>query len=74
MTKYQCKNCNYKGNSLVFQINSYNYCVATNAEEPEYISDTPNWVKNMGYGEAYVGEPVGCPKCHAWGIDNFEIR
>jgi len=73
MSKYRCKNCGYQGKRLIFQFNDYGYCIATNSEEPEYISDMPRWVKNKGVGDAEIGEPVGCPKCHVWGVDNFEI-
>lgn len=70
--KYKCKNCGYKGNKLIFQFNDSGYCTATNEEEPEYVScEMPAWVKQEG--DAEIGEPVGCLKCHAWGIDNFEI-
>ena len=72
MTKYKCKNCGYLGASLIFQFNDYYYCVATNAEEPKYINHPPHWVKDKGYGDAEIGEPVACPKCHTWGSQNFE--
>ena len=73
MVKYKCKNCGYIGNKLVFQFTDYSYCVATNAQEPKYISEPPDWVKNRKFGDAEIGEPVGCPKCHNWGIENFGI-
>jgi len=72
MANYKCKNCGYTGHELVFQFTDYTYCVATNEEEPEYISKPPNWVTDKAVGDAEVGEPVGCPKCHAWGVSNFE--
>jgi len=74
MTKYKCKNCGYTGRDLIFQFNDYSYCVATNAEEPEYISESPSWVKDKAVEDGEIGEPVGCPKCHSWGVQNFEIR
>lgn len=72
MSKYKCKNCGYQGGEFIFQFNDYSYCVASNAEEPEFISDTPKWVKDKGVGEAEIGDPVGCPKCCSWGVYNFE--
>ncbi len=36
----------------------------------EYIDKCPDWVTK---GDAEIREPVGCPKCHAWGESNFEI-
>lgn len=73
MKKYKCKNCGYSGDKLIYEFNDYGYCIASNEEEPEYISDITKWVKDKGLGEAKISEPVGCPKCHAWGIGNFEI-
>lgn len=73
MKKYKCKNCGYSGDELIFQFNDYGYCLASNEEEPEYIGDVPKWVKDKAVGDAEIGEPVGCPKCHAWGSYNFEI-
>jgi len=70
---YKCINCGYSGKKLIFQFNDYGYCVASNEEEPEYISDVPKWVKDKAVGDAEIGEPVACPKCHAWSVDNFEI-
>ena len=72
MKKYRCVNCDYKGGKFIFQFNDYSYCVASNEEEPEYISDIPQWVKDKAFGEAEIGGPVGCPKCHVWGVNNFE--
>lgn len=72
MAKYRCKNCGYRGRKLIFQFNDYGYCIATNEEKPEHLScEVPNWVKWTG--DAEISEPVGCPKCHAWSVDNFEI-
>ena len=73
MQKYLCKNCGYKGKELIFQFNDYAYCVASNEKEPAYIGDVPKWVKDKGYSEAEIGEPIGCPKCQVWGVDKFEI-
>lgn len=61
------------GHELVFQFTDYTYCVAINDDEPEYESKTPDWVKTKDLGAAEIGEPVGCPKCHAWGVDKFEL-
>jgi len=72
MGQYKCKNCGYVGRDLIFQFNTYAYCVATNTEEPEYISEPPDWVINKAVGDGEIGEPVGCPKCHSWGTSNFE--
>lgn len=72
MSKYKCKNCGHQCTKFVFQFNEYSYCIASNTAEPEFISDAPKWVKEKGVGEAKMGEPVGCLKCHAWGIHNFE--
>lgn len=70
--KFKCKNCGYKGSKLIFQFNDYGYCIASNEEEPDYVTcKVPKWVKRSG--DAEIGEPIGCPKCHAWGVDNFEI-
>lgn len=71
MPKYRCKNCGWRGGKLIFQFNDYGYCIASNREEPEYIRDVPKWVKNKG--DAEIGEPVGCPKCHSWSVNNFEM-
>jgi len=71
MPKYRCKNCGCQGKKLIFQVNDYGYCVASNREDPEYLSDVPDWAKK--FGDAEIGKPVGCPKCHSWGVDNFEI-
>lgn len=30
-----------------------------------------DWVKERGLGDAEIGNPVGCPKCHAWGVGRF---
>lgn len=73
MTKHKCKNCGYQGKYFIFQFNDYSYCFASNKENPEYITDAPQWVKEKGIGQAEIGEPVGCPKCHSWGVHNFEI-
>jgi len=72
MKQYKCKNCGYMGSDLIFQFNSYGYCLATNGEEPKYLSEPPDWVRNKTVGDAEIEEPVGCPKCHAWSISNFE--
>ena len=72
MGQYKCKNCGYVGRDLIFLFNTYGYCVATNAEEPEYLSELPDWVIDKAVGDAEIGEPVGCPKCHSWGTSNFE--
>lgn len=72
--KYRCTNCGYAGNKLIYQFNDYTYCVATNEEEPEFVNSAPRWIDEFtfGGGEAEIGEPVGCPKCHAWGVHTFE--
>lgn len=75
MPKYKCLYCGYSGNKLIFQFTDYTYCVATNDEEPEFIDSTPRWVEDMLIvGDAEIGEPVGCPKCHAWGVGNFSYE
>jgi len=73
MPNYKCKSCGYIGHDLIFQFNNYTYCVATNDEEPEYVSEPPDWVIDKAIGGAKIGEPVGCPKCHSWGVQNFEM-
>jgi len=73
MGNYRCKNCGYQGSKLIFQFNDYDYCLASNKTEPEYISKAPKWVIDKGFGETEIGQPVGCPNCRTWGIDNFEI-
>ena len=70
MARYRCLNCNYSGDELIYQFTDYTYCVASNNEEPDFIGDCPIWVQ--GFGEAEIGQPVGCPECHAWGVDKFE--
>lgn len=72
MAQYKCSNCGYSGNKLIYQFTDYTYCVASNEEEPEYIEDCPDWVKDRDSGDAEISHPVGCPKCHAWGVDKFE--
>jgi hypothetical protein len=71
MGRYKCKSCRYDGDKFVFQFNDYTYCVASNGDDPEYIGACPDWVP-VSVGDAEIGEPVGCPKCHAWGVGNFE--
>lgn len=56
----------------MFQFNDYGYCLASNGEAPDYLGDAPDWVKQQGVGDAGIGDPVGCPSCHTWGLDNFE--
>lgn len=73
MGKYKCLRCGYSGDELIYQFNEYTYCVGSNMEDPEFISDCPAWVKDKGVGEAEIGEPIGCPRCHAWGTHNFEL-
>jgi rubredoxin len=72
MERYRCSNCGYSGDELIYQFNDYTYCVASNDEEPDFIDDCPSWVKDKGLGDAEIGQPVGCPECHAWGVDKFE--
>jgi rubredoxin len=72
MAQYRCLNCGYSGDELIYEFNDYSYCVASNKEEPEFIHDCPDWVKDRGLGDAEIGQPVGCPECHAWGVDKFE--
>ena len=72
MGRYRCSNCDYSGDELIYQFNDYTYCVASNDEEPDFIDDCPAWVKDKGLGEAEIGEPAGCPECHAWGVDKFQ--
>ena len=73
MAKYKCKQCGYKGKDMVYEFNLYTFCVASNDEEPEYISDAPDWIRREGYSEADIGNPIGCPRCHALGEDNFQL-
>jgi hypothetical protein len=73
MKRYRCRSCGYEGKQLIYLLTDYSYCVASNEEEPEYIRDIPKWVTAKGVGEAVIGDPVGCPKCHAWGVDKFKI-
>ena len=72
MEQYRCLNCGYSGDELIYQFNDYTYCVASNEEEPEFIDNCPAWVNEKGLGDAEIGQPVGCPACHAWGVDKFE--
>jgi len=74
MAMYKCKNCGYQGKTFIYQFADYSYCVATNKDEPEYVSELPQWVRDMCFGDAEIGEPVGCPKCHSWGVNNFEVK
>lgn len=65
---YRCNVCGYKGDRFIYQFTDYTCCVASNPkgdETPEYIKPAPEWVTA---GSAEIGEPVGCPECHAWGI------
>jgi len=73
MKKYKCRNCGYEGKDLIFQFTDYTYCLATNDEDSEFISEAPEWALNNADGDAEIGDPVGCPKCHAWGVGEFEI-
>lgn len=71
---YKCKKCEYQGKKFIFQFTDYTYCVASNDDEPEYLDSSPKWIdKHCTSGDAKIGEPVGCPKCHSWGVNNFEI-
>ncbi|MBM3118046.1 MAG: hypothetical protein FJ006_00585 [Chloroflexi bacterium] len=72
MGKYKCSICGYSGSELIFELNDYTYCLASNEEDPEFIDNCPTWVNDNGPGDSEIGEPVGCPKCHAWGVDKFE--
>jgi hypothetical protein len=71
--KYKCVKCGYNGKEFVFQFNDYGWCVASNTQDPEYIRESPQWVQDKVSGDVEIGEPVGCPKCHAWGVSNFEM-
>jgi hypothetical protein len=73
MARYRCKRCGYTGSKLIFQFTDHNYCVAANKEDVEYISEAPKWFKNKGLGEAIIGLPIGCPKCHATGVNYFDL-
>ncbi|MBN2187504.1 MAG: hypothetical protein JW732_08685 [Dehalococcoidia bacterium] len=73
MGKYRCVICGYNGDELIYQFNEYGYCLASNEEDPEFIGNCPTWVEKEGFGEAEIGEPVGCPECHAWGVDKFQL-
>lgn len=66
-------NCGHKGEEFIFSFTDYSYCVASNEEATEYVDDVPQWVKDKGVGEAEIGEPVGCPKCRIWGVNNFKM-
>ena len=68
---YRCSNCGYEGAELVYQFNDYTYCLASNDEEPEYIGPSPSWIPALA-GDAEIREPVGCPRCHARGVVNFD--
>lgn len=72
-TKYRCKICGYSGRKFIFELNDFDYCLASNTDEPKYMGKSPVWLEDKGLGEAEIGEIVGCPKCHAWGNDKFEI-
>ena len=70
---YRCRKCGYQ-EKFIYQFTDYTYCVATNpspedAEGPEYIEPAPDWVT---FGDAEIGDPVGCPNCHAWGVGEIE--
>jgi hypothetical protein len=71
--KYRCKICGYSGKEFIFEMDDFSYCLASNRSEPEYMGKPPEWLEDKGPGEAIIGEIVGCPRCHAWGNDNFEI-
>ena len=70
---YRCKKCEYEGKKLIFQFTDYNYCIASNESGPEFINNPPKWVADKAVGDMEIGEPIGCPKCHSWGENNFEI-
>lgn len=72
MAQYKCLSCGYSGDKLVYQFTDYSYCIASNEEEPEFIDCCPSWAEGKGLGDAEIGEPVGCPECHAWGIGKFK--
>lgn len=70
---YKCKKCGYKGKNFIFQFTDYTYCVASNDEESQYLDSAPKWIdKYCSAGYSEIGEPVGCSKCHVWGVGNFE--
>lgn len=73
MKKYACRNCGYNGEEFIYEFIDYSYCTASNEEEPGYLDSAPLWVSDKASGEAEIGEPVGCPKCHTWGVNNFEL-
>lgn len=70
MPKYRCKNCGYTGDLLIFTFTDRSYCTASNDDDPEYMGRAPEWVTAGG---AEIGEPVGCPECHNWGVSGFEL-
>jgi len=72
MGRYRCTNCDYSGKELIYQYNDYGHCVASNDDDPDYIDECPDWVRDAGFGDAEIGQPVGCPECHVWGVDKFE--
>lgn len=73
MAKYRCIECGYDGDNLVFSLTDYTYCVATNEEDPEYVEEAAEWIETKSVGYEEIGEPIGCPVCHAWGEDKFVI-
>ena len=73
MGKYRCSICGYSGDELIYQFNDYTHCLASNEEDPEFIDYCPAWVREKGLGEGEIVEPIGCPQCHVWGVDKFEV-
>ncbi|MDP2952913.1 MAG: hypothetical protein Q8O76_06325 [Chloroflexota bacterium] len=58
---------------MIYELTTYDYCVASNDGMPEYVFLPPDWVDKKDPGVAEIGDPVGCPECHAWGAENFVL-
>ncbi|MBI2845054.1 MAG: hypothetical protein HYX86_00765 [Chloroflexi bacterium] len=69
---YRCMNCGYQGENLIFTLVDHTACLATNESDPEYLAPARDLAEARGYGDAEIGEPIGCPTCRAWGVDKFE--
>jgi len=48
---YKCAKCGYKGKKLIFQFNSCGYCIASNEDNPDFISSPQKWVEDKNKGD-----------------------
>ena len=73
---WKCIKCNKVHKKYIFEFNDYSYCIASNEEEPEFeemAQDNKKLKWFSDFGDAKIGEPVGCLVCKTRDTNNFEI-